>query len=166
MNETRKPQFRRLSVAELASLEKEFVEFLVSQSITAEDWQKIKDDQPDQADALIAIFSDIVLQKVLEKIDLLELRSEKDLMFVECTQDHMQLVGMQIEGDTDVDLTEAISKNKLQDVLSSPDIKIQLVSAEKKYRESREREVFAMLEGGYMISQNRHLLDRLKLMQA
>ena len=58
-------KFRRLTNEELQELEKEFVQFLVSNTVTADDWEKIKEDNPERAEGLIEIFSDIVFEKVI-----------------------------------------------------------------------------------------------------
>ncbi|MBX2814434.1 MAG: hypothetical protein KTR24_00485 [Saprospiraceae bacterium] len=157
-------RFRRLSQVELQSLEKEFVAFLASQSITASDWQDLKEQDLPRAERLIDIFSDLVLQKVLEKIELLELRTARELLFVHCRPDVMEMVGVVMEG-VEIDLTGRLEKDILEKTLADESASVQLVSAHKSYRLSREEEVFAMLQDKYLISKNTALFERLRTMQ-
>ena len=55
-------KYRRLDQNELKTLEKDFIEFLASQSITADEWENMR---KEQQLGLIDIFSDLVFEKVL-----------------------------------------------------------------------------------------------------
>ncbi len=74
-------KYRRLSTDELQELEKEFVHFLVSNGIAADDWVKLKEEENDKAEALIDTFSDVVMEKVLGKVDFLEKREKSSVLF-------------------------------------------------------------------------------------
>ena len=67
-------KYRVLSTKELEPLKDDFIKFLSANTITGEDWTKIKSNKPNQASKLIEIFSDIVWEKSLEKIKYLEHR--------------------------------------------------------------------------------------------
>ena len=55
-------RFRRLTKNELEHLEEDFVRFLASNQITADEWEKFKTEQPQKVHELLDIFSDIVLE--------------------------------------------------------------------------------------------------------
>lgn len=154
-------KYRRLTLEELNTLETEFVQFLASQSIPAPDWEKMKSAQPAQAEKMIELFSDIVLDKVLEKIDLLELRQKNKLVLLKCNQDGIEMRGMQVEGTTDFDLRQPVTQEKMEAFLSLPSSKIQLLSAQKKYTAPRSEEIFKLLSQGYLISKNQLLYQNL-----
>ena len=56
-------KYRVLSTKELEPLKDDFIKFLSANTITGEDWAKIKSSKPNQALKLIEVFSDIVWEK-------------------------------------------------------------------------------------------------------
>ncbi len=158
-------KYRRLTTEELAELETEFIRFLVSNTVTGDDWEKIKKEDPKKAEGLIEIFSDIVFDKTISKIEYLEMKTPKDLKIFRCNKDDIELMGLKIEGESDLDLTADISSEEMMVKLQSSDAKLQLYSANKKYKnENREQELFQMMQWGSLISDGKlfHLLRTLK----
>lgn len=158
-------KYRRLTTEELAELETEFIRFLVSNTVTGDDWEKIKKEDPEKAEGLIEIFSDIVFDKTISKIEYLEMKTPKDLKIFRCNKDDIELMGLKIEGESDLDLTADISSEEMMIKLQSSDAKLQLYSANKKYKnENREQELFQMMQWGSLISDGKlfHLLRTLK----
>ena len=51
------PKYRLLTLEELQELEKEFVEYLVLNGITADDWEKIKKENPSSARHIIELLN-------------------------------------------------------------------------------------------------------------
>jgi len=156
-------KYRRLTLEELTAMQTEFVQFLASQSIPAEDWEQMKDQDPKRAEQMIEVFSDIVLEKVLEKIDLLEMRQKDKLMIVKCNQEGLKMRGLQIEGNADFDLSKSVSQEKMEAFLGGKKGKIQLLSGEKTYKLPRGEEVFGLLQQGYLISKNQQLFENLAM---
>ena len=78
-NGLNKPKYKCLTADELQNLEKEFINFLASAQITGSDWEKMKKDEVEKVEELIAVFSDLVYEKVLSKIKFLEYRDTKTL---------------------------------------------------------------------------------------
>ena len=60
-------KYRVLNTKELEPLKDDFIKFLSANTITGEDWAKIKSTKPSQAHKLIELFSDIVWEKSIEK---------------------------------------------------------------------------------------------------
>jgi hypothetical protein len=71
-------KYRRLRKDELEELEGEFIKFLASNTVTADDWVKTKAETPEKAEDLLDVFSDIVFEKILEKVEYLEHKRPKD----------------------------------------------------------------------------------------
>jgi len=158
-------KYRRLTNDELAELETEFVRFLVSNTVTGDDWEKIKTENPERAEGLIEIFSDIVFEKTITKIEYLEMKTPKDLKIFRCNKDEIELMGMKMEGESDLDFTHDISPEEMMAKLQSSNAKLQLYSANKKYKDgNREQEIFQMMQWGSLISDGKlfHLLQTLK----
>lgn len=64
--------YPRLTKEQFEALHQEFAEFLATHQITAEDWSKLKAENPDAAESLLDVFSKIVWEKVLQKAQYLE----------------------------------------------------------------------------------------------
>lgn len=148
-------KYRRLTIEELNDMENEFVRFLVSNGVTADDWEKIKVENPTKADGLINIFSDVVFDKVLEKVKYIEFRTPNDIKTFRCLEDKIELLGLRINGPSNIDFTKG---QPLQDMLiyikNAPEGSVQMYSAEKAYKESNpKKEIFDMLENGASISE-------------
>ena len=140
-------KYRRLTLEELQNLEKEFVDFLVVNGIVAGDWVKMKAVEPEKAEKIVELFSDLVMESVLRKIEFLELRTKKLLLTFQCLEEKIVLVG--VEGEAPADFTNPdYIQNALKDSL--PDL--QIFSTEKKYTKSREEELFEMLENGHAVA--------------
>jgi hypothetical protein len=141
-------KYRRLHTEELESLREDFVQFLAANSITAEDWTQIKSVQPEKADQLLDIFSDLVWEKVLEKITHLEFRSPKQLTLIKFDDDQAEMVNIKIE-DQNLDFSNA---NDLKEIaegrIKLKSLKPQITKGKKKHNKLREMEVFYYLEQG------------------
>ena len=145
-------KYRRLSTEELAEVEKEFINFLVSHTITGEDWVKIKTESPEKADSLIEIFSDIVFEKVFKKVEFLEFKTPKDIKTFNCLADKIKLMGIQIDGESSLSFSQNMDPKEMLALLQASDAKLQLYQAEKSYNKDREMEIFEMMESGCLIS--------------
>ena len=60
--------FRKLTEDELEELKDEFIQYLVANGVDADLWKQYKKDEPEKADLFVQQFSNVVLQKSLEKI--------------------------------------------------------------------------------------------------
>tara|TARA_B100000768_G_C11162973_1_gene325369 strand:+ start:380 stop:871 length:492 start_codon:yes stop_codon:yes gene_type:complete len=70
-------RFRKLSKIELEALSEELIQFLVVQGIDDDLWREINKESPENAEELIVLFSDTVLQKVYSKVEYLSFVSEQ-----------------------------------------------------------------------------------------
>jgi len=145
-------KFRRLNTEELAEVEKEFVNFLVTNTITGDDWVKIKKETPEKAEGLIDMFSDIVFEKILKKVEHMEFKSKSDIKTFHCLPDKIKLMGLMVDGTSDLDFSKNMTPDQMLSILQSSDAKLKLYQAEKSYSKEREVELFEMMESGCLIS--------------
>lgn len=147
-------KYRRLNDAELKELEKEFIDFLVSNTVTAQDWVFIKENEPLKAERLIELFSDLVLERALEKIEYLELREPKNLMLFRCTKEEMILIGVSATEGVEVDFT---NENQLSELASGnfKEGQFKVFKSIKKYTDTKEKEVYDLTEQGCMITDDK-----------
>jgi hypothetical protein len=150
--------FRRLTTEELAPLEKKFIQFLVSNTITGDDWANMKERRPEQAMGLIDIFSDIVFEETLKKVFFLKQTTPKKLNLFHFGEEKIEFVGLEANENANIDFTkEDIWLKNFQNMAQD----ISHFKTEKKYTQQREVEIFKMLENGALITDN-YLFDILK----
>ena len=65
-------KYARLTKEQLEEMHQEFINFLATQSITADEWEKIKKEKPETAEEELDIFSDLIWEGVLNKVEYLE----------------------------------------------------------------------------------------------
>ena len=147
-------RYRRLRNDELAELETEFVRFLASQAISSGEWEKIKRERPGQTNELIDIFSDMVFESVLDKVEYLELKTPKDIKTFHCGADKMVMIGLQIEGESTLDFTGNLSPQQMIQQLQLSGAKLQMYRGEKAYGENRLKAIFEWMEKGALISKD------------
>lgn len=154
-------KYRRLNQEELESLKTEFIRFLASNTITGDDWMKINTEQPVKAESLIDIFSDIVFEKILEKVDLLERREKSDLKIFKFHKDKITMLGLTIVGNDRLDFNSMDSPQEMMAKIELTGGNLQMYSAEKAYSKARNQEVFDLMEAGALILKDQTLYDTL-----
>ncbi len=133
------PKYRQLSREELGHLEKDFVDFLVVNGVTADDWREIQITSAGKRDNVLDAFSDVVFEGVLRKVGFLDFRAENHLMSFQCLPEKMVLVGIK---STETDLLS-------YDPSNAKDVEdIEVYTQEKPYSKARELELFEMMERG------------------
>lgn len=146
-------KYRLLTLEELKELEPEFIKFLAVQQITADDWERLKKDQPERVQQLIEQFSDLVMEQSLGRVKYLQHRSQKMLRVYYCAEDKIILNGLEVEG-ADVDLTKAEDVAKMANP-STMQGKVRIFQKEKAYEKPRAEEIYAMLTAGCFLSDER-----------
>lgn len=152
-------KYRNLTPEELEPLEAEFIEFLVINGIIAEDWLKIKELEPEKAEGIIASFSDVVFEKILRGCRFIERASKNEYAVICCLTSHFHMVALKADDSRDFTDTEeliACIENIPEDV--------QIFTSNKVYLETRENEIWKMLNEGFTITDNKiylNLIDKL-----
>jgi len=154
-------KYRRLSNEELKELEKDFVKFLAANHITADDWVKLKKNDQDKVEELIGVYSDIVYDKALTKLEYLEFKTPHDIKTFHCQSEKMVLMGIAVSPTAGVDFTKDLSAQSMMDILKKNSQEIQIYTAEKAYNDNRETELFQMMESGCLISKDGYLFKTL-----
>jgi hypothetical protein len=143
------PSYRLLTIEELTELEKEFVEYLVLNGITAEDWVKMKEQDKAGAEQIIELFSDVVFEGIMRKVNYLEYRAENFVHAFQCLSDKLVLVAMESEDDTTVNF---LDPSFIEAATINPPEKLVVRTTSKTYSKTRERELFDMIQAGCTIS--------------
>ena len=114
--------------------------------ITAEDWEEMKKNDLTAADRIIELFSDVVFEGILRKIQYLEYRAEDFVHAFQCLEDKLVLVAM--ESTDDEDEVNFLDSEYIQQATISPPENLVVHTSSKKYSKSRELELFDMISAG------------------
>ena len=155
-------KYRLLRQEELEDLKPDFITFLASNTVTADDWEALKRDKPEKARSLIEVFSDIVFDKVLSNANYLEYKTPKDIKTFHFQEDKVVMNGLFVEGNTEFDFTLEQTPQQMLQQMHLSGAKLKLYTAEKIYSRSREMEAFEMLENGALISKDGALFKTLE----
>jgi hypothetical protein len=139
------PKYRLLTIEELQSLEKEFIDYLVVNGVVAEDWLAMKANDLVQAEAIVATFSDVVFEAILRKAKYLEIRGASFIYAYQCTEQNLVLVAMEVPESSEVDFT---NPSYLAQAMKTPPTSLSVYTTSKPYSKVRELELFDMLQAG------------------
>ncbi len=142
-------KYARLTKEQFEELHQEFINFLATQSITAEEWQNIKTEKPEVAEQELDVFSDLVWEGVLTAAKYLEHISPKNIHLFALNDDHMHLIGIKIEKD-DVDVTTQEGFNWLRNNLM--DESVEFAQSKKEYSDDKNLDKFALIQQGSNIT--------------
>lgn len=142
-------KYRRLSKEQFEELHKEFINFLATQSLTAEEWSKLKLEKPELASKEMDIFSDLVWESVLSKVKYLENISRKHMYLFQVSNNSISLIGVKINIDL-IDLTTKEGFSWLRDNIMSENVEI--FNSKKKFSKDMKLNVFKLIEQGSTIT--------------
>lgn len=158
-------KFRRLRRDELEEVRPQFIKFLAVNGIDGPSWEQIKVNDPAKTDQLLLQFSQIVFSGVIEKVEFLIQRSKQDLRTYHCLADKIIMNGLMIEGETDLDLSDATaSPQAMIEQLQKSGASVKLYSGERAYRGEKDQDIFLLMEQGALISEGQMFstLEKLK----
>jgi len=142
-------RYSRLSKEQFEELHQEFINFLATQSITADEWATIKEKQPKVAEEELDVFSDLVWEKVLQTAKYLEHLSPNQIHLFELGTDKMSLIAIKVD-QPDIDITSREGYQWLQEHLD--DDKVVFMSASKPYGEDPNLDKFKLIQQGAVIT--------------
>jgi hypothetical protein len=142
-------KYRTLTLDELQSMEKEFVDFLVLNGIPGDDWVKLKNKDPEKANSICDSFSDVVFTKILKNCRYIERHAPKQVVSIFCDEQKMFLMGLDAPEEMEIDFT---NKKEIEKLKKNPPKGLQTVKSEKEYSKEREVEIWEMLNNGFFIA--------------
>jgi len=145
-------KYRRLSKEQFEELHKEFINFLATQSITAEEWKNLKLEKPELVDKEIDIFSDLVWERVLSKVNYLENIAPQHMYLFKIKENSISLIGLKLCVDK-IDLTTQVGFNWLRENLMTENVEI--FTSEKKFSKDKKYNIFELIEKGAIITKGK-----------
>ncbi len=142
-------KYERLTKEQFEELHQEFINFLAAQSITAEEWTDIKKNKPEVAEEELDIFSDLVWEGVLKKVEYLEHISAQYMFLFRFTEVKIDLIKIEIK-HPEIDITTKEGYQWLQDNLLADEVVIH--EASKALSDDRNKDIFALIKQGANIT--------------
>lgn len=142
-------KYRRLSKEQLEELHPEFINFLATQSITSDEWSKIKEDTPEVAEEEIDVFSDLIWEGVLSKVNYLENISELQMHLFELTEKEMKLISVKVL-NPEIDLRTKVGFGWFKRNFQSDFV--EYLTASKAYSEDKNVDKFNLIQQGATIT--------------
>ena len=142
-------KYTRLTKQQLEELHQEFINFLATQSITGAEWDDIKRTQPEVAEEEIDVFSDLVWEGVLAKVEYVENIAAQQMHLFHLTEKEMKLISVKVM-NPEIDLTTDVGfawfrKNWQSDF-------VEYLSAVKAYKEDKNLDKFELIQKGAVIT--------------
>ena len=142
-------KYTRLSKEQLEELQQEFINFLATQTITADEWADIKANKPEVAEEELDVFSDLIWEGVLKKVEYLEHISPQQMHLFHLKEKDMQLMAIKLKIDT-IDLTTPEGYEWFRNNLLSDDV--EFLTANKTYSEDKALDKFKLIQQGGVIT--------------
>ena len=142
-------KYTRLTREQLEELHQEFINFLATQSITGEEWEKLKKEKPEVAEEELDVFSDLIWEGVLSKVQFLENISAQQMHLFHLQEKEMKLISVKVMNpDIDLGTKEGFSwfrKNYQSDF-------VEYLTASKAYSEDKNLDKFNLIRQGGAIT--------------
>ena len=142
-------KYRQLTKEQFFELHEEFSKFLATQQIDVKEWETIKVKKPKVAEEELNIFSDLVWEGVLAKVDYLEHISNQHINLFKCNSKEIIRIYIKLNDENKSFLNREdfnwFQKNPLDD-------SFEYFKAAKKYSKERNVEIFDLIEKGSEIS--------------
>ncbi len=142
-------KYSRLSKEQFEELHQEFINFLATQSITAEEWTTLKKEKPEVAEEELDVFSDLIWEGVLSKVKYLENISERHMHLFELTDKEMKLISVKIL-NPEIDLRTKVGFGWFKRNFQSDFV--EYLTASKAYSDDKNQDKFDLIQQGATIT--------------
>jgi len=143
-------KYIRLTKEQLDEMHQEFINFLAAQSITAEEWESIKRDKPEVAEQELDVFSDLIWEGVLSKVEYLEHFSPQHMFLFKVDSLKISMISVEVENKS-IDITTAQGYKWLQENFMKDEVN--LYNSSKLLSDDRNNDIFVLIRQGASITQ-------------
>ena len=141
-------KYRQLTKEQFESLHKEFAQFLATQKIDIDEWNKMKSQNSALVEDELNLFSDLVWDNVLNKVEYLEHFSETSVNLFKCEKEAVYRIVVTI--DKEIDL---FSEEGYKWLLENPkNVAVDYLKGSKAYISEKNQEIFDLIEKGSQIA--------------
>lgn len=150
-------KYIRLTKEQFDELHEEFAKFLATQGVDKPKWDAIKKEEPEVAEQVLDVFSDVIWEGVLSKIQYLENNSPQQLFLFQLGESEME--ALVVKTEEEVDFTTEEGLQWLEKEFHSDTV--ELLRANKPYVSDRNKDIFTLMQQGAVITEG-HLFKALK----
>lgn len=144
-----KMKYARLTKQQFEELHNEFINFLATQSITADEWEILKNTKPHVVEEELDVFSDLVWEGVLGKVAYLENISAQHMHLFHLTDKEMKLISVKVL-NPDIDLNTSVGFNWFKKNWQSDFV--EYLNASKAYTGDKNLDKFKLIQEGAVIT--------------
>ncbi|MCK5400491.1 MAG: hypothetical protein KAJ28_02555 [Flavobacteriaceae bacterium] len=141
-------KYSRLTKEQFEELHQEFINFLATQTITAQEWKSIKTNTPEVAEQELDVFSDLVWEGVLKNVTYLEHISAQQMHLFNLNENDMHVIAIKLKQD--INLTTKEGFNWLRENLLDDDV--EFLQAKKEYSKDKNLDKFKLIQQGAVIT--------------
>ncbi|PKQ44325.1 DUF6495 family protein [Confluentibacter flavum] len=141
-------KYTRLTKEQFEELHQEFINFLATQSVTADEWTNLKENRPELAEMELDVFSDLIWEGALNAAKYLEHLSPNQMHLFYLNDTNMHVIGVKVKNDKDITTTEGY--NWLRDNLMNDDV--EFLQAKKDYSDDKNLDKFKLIQQGAVIT--------------
>ncbi|MDT0647550.1 DUF6495 family protein [Zunongwangia sp. F260] len=142
-------KYNRLTKEQFEEMHQEFINFLATQSITAEEWKDITVNKPEVAEKELDLFSDLIWEGVLNKVEYLEHFSPNQMFMFHITAATINLIAVKVDSQ-EIDITSKTGYNWLRSNLM--DDSVTIYTSTKAMSDDRNKDIFALIRQGANIT--------------
>ncbi|NQX82027.1 MAG: hypothetical protein HRT66_08565 [Flavobacteriaceae bacterium] len=143
-------KYRLLTKEQFEELNFEFSKFLASQKIDKDQWEDYKKDNPKIVAQELEIFSDMVWDSTLEKVEYLEHYSEKSFNLFRFEEKGMSRILVEVNKEG-INLIENEGFDWF--IKNNKDSCVEYSTGFKKYSKGKKQDAFDLIEMGSVISE-------------
>ena len=141
-------KYTRLTKEQFEELHQEFINFLATQAVTADEWSNLKVNKPELAETELDVFSDLIWEGVLNQAKYLEHLSPQHMHLFSSNDDNMHVIAVKLKNEIDITTKEGF--NWLRDNLM--DDNVEFLQAKKEYTKDRALDKFKLIQQGSVIT--------------
>ena len=143
-------KYIRLTKEQLEELHPEFIRFLSSQSIDKDQWDTLKQEQPEKAEAQLDTFSDLIWDSVTDKAQWLEHYSKNHIFLFKLDREHMESIVIHAHTPHADFLTDGGLRWLNENIFSD---EVQVKRGKKDFSADRNLDIFNLIEQGAILSE-------------
>ena len=141
-------KYSRLTKEQFEELHQEFINFLATQSVTADEWTNLKANKPEMAEMELDVFSDLIWEGALNSAKYLEHISPNQMHLFSVNETNMHVIAIKLKNEQDLTTTQGY--NWLRENLM--DDNVEFLQAKKDYTNDKNLDKFKLIQKGAVIT--------------
>ena len=141
-------KYSRLTKEQFEELHQEFINFLATQSVTADEWTNLKANKPEMAEMELDVFSDLIWEGALNAAKYLEHISPNQMHLFSVKETNMHVIAIKLKNEQDLTTTQGY--NWLRENLM--DDNVEFLQAKKDYTSDKNLDKFKLIQKGAVIT--------------